>query len=76
MHQRFGRFFEEEYMRLLKGAAMMRLAGQEVPSTLTIFKEMHEVSGANSWGHVFYAGVLANHDLLQHLQSGVLPDLG
>lgn len=74
VHQRFGHYFERQYLRLLRSAERMRQNGLNLRHTLQEFRASAAEHGANSWEHVFYSGVTTNEDLLLHLEGGALPD--
>jgi hypothetical protein len=46
-----------------------------VQQSLQSFRELARLRSVNSWGHVFYTGVLANPDLLTHLTQAQLPEV-
>lgn len=71
---RYHRFFKDEYLRLLRLARSIRQKGMDVTVHLEIFAENARNKSTNSWGHIFYAGVLANPGLMEHLRQGQLPD--
>jgi ABC-type phosphate transport system ATPase subunit len=51
----------------LAGSAM------DVVANLELFRENALNKSINSWGHVFYAGVLADPGLMDYLRQGQLP---
>jgi hypothetical protein len=53
----------------------MRESGQDVRSSLELFKTNAEASTLNSWEHVFYDAVLSNEDFLDFLENDQLPEL-
>lgn len=73
--KRYRRFFRDEYMRLLRLTNNMRDKGQDIRQNLELFREYALHKSINSWGHVFYMGVLENIDLMIYLESGQLPKL-
>lgn len=70
---RYNHFFKDEYLRLLRLVRTMRQKGQSVTAHLELFCENALNKSINSWGHVFYAGVLANAGLMDFLEHGQLP---
>ena len=48
--------------------------GQNVCEQLESFRKMASYKSINSWLHVFYAGVTADHDMMAYLESGDLPN--
>ena len=72
--RRFNRFFRDQYVRLLKLTRAIREKDQNVRESLQTFETMAASKSVNSWLHVFYAGVLANEELLQFLEYGDLPE--
>lgn len=74
LQRRYGPFFEEAHLRLLKGVADMRAHGLDVRLGLGTFIRMAETAGPNTWDSLFYAGVLADPQLIDWLVHGQLPD--
>jgi hypothetical protein len=72
---RYSRFFREQFRRLLRLISKMRESGQDVRSSLELFKTNAEASTLNSWEHVFYDAVLSNEDFLDFLENDQLPEL-
>lgn len=72
--RRYNHFFRDEYMRLLRLTSDMRLRGQNIREQLESFRNMASYKSVNSWLHVFYAGVMADNDLMAYLEAGDLPD--
>lgn len=71
---RYHHFFKDEYLRLLRLVQTIRQKDQDVTASLELFSQHALYKSINSWGHVFYAGVLANPDLMDYLRQGKLPD--
>ncbi len=71
---RYHHFFKDEYLRLLRLVNTIRQKGQDVTSSLELFSQHALSKSINSWGHVFYSGVLANPGLMEYLQQGKLPN--
>lgn len=71
---RYHHFFKDEYLRLLRLVQTIRQKGQDVTANLEFFRENALNKSINSWGHVFYTGVLANHELMDYLRHSQLPD--
>jgi hypothetical protein len=74
MSTRYNHFFKDEYLRLLRLVRTIRLKGMDVTAYLEIFSENALNKSINSWGHVFYTGVLANPLLMDYLRQGQLPE--
>jgi hypothetical protein len=53
----------------------LRRTEQNVEQSLQSFRELARLRSVNSWGHVFYTGVLANPDLLAYLSQAQLPEV-
>jgi 5-methylcytosine-specific restriction endonuclease McrA len=75
MVERFYHFFRNQYIRLLRLIAKVRLNGQNVHGAIDNFRFHEQLKSTNSWAHVFYAGVMSNPDLLNFLETGTLPSL-
>ncbi len=70
---RYNHFFKSEYIRLLRLVKSMRQKGQDVRAQLDTFCEYALHKSVNSWGHVFYTGVIADTGLMDYLEGGALP---
>ncbi|NHN89990.1 hypothetical protein [Acetobacter conturbans] len=73
MECRYGKFFRDEYIRLLRLSQEARDAGDDVRKDIQKFKRMHEMRAVNLWPHIFYAAVVKNQELLDYLANGDLP---
>lgn len=71
--RRYHHFFKSEYIRLLRLVRSMRQKDQDVRAQLETFCEYALHKSVNSWGHVFYTGVIADAGLMDYLEGGVLP---
>lgn len=74
LEARFGEYFKKQFVRLLKNVRHMRETGQDVTVALGNFRYLASMAGANSWDHIFYAGVLDDAALMAHLLTGALPE--
>lgn len=72
--RRYNHFFKDEYMRLLRLTSDIRQRGQNLREQLASFRNMASYKSVNSWLHVFYAGVMADDDLMAYLEAGDLPN--
>lgn len=75
LQQRYGSFFRDEYIRLLRLTQEARETEGNIRSNIELFKRMHELRAVNLWPHIFYAAVLADEELLDFLENGDLPEL-
>jgi len=75
LQRRYGAFFREEYLRLLRLTQEARAGGSDIRAHIPTFKRMHEMRAPNLWPHIFYAAVAADIELLDYLANGELPDL-
>ncbi len=73
MHKRYSTYFKGEYMRLLKLISGIRDKDGNVIDTINNFHDMALTKSTNTWGHIFYSGVLANKNLLHYLANENLP---
>lgn len=71
--RRYNHFFKSEYIRLLRLVKGIRQKGQNVRTQLDTFCEYALHKSVNSWGHVFYTGVIADTALMYYLEADVLP---
>lgn len=71
--KRYHHFFKDEYIRLLKLVNSTRQKGQDVQMNLEMFRDHALNKSVNSWGHVFYTGVLENAALMAYLKTAQLP---
>lgn len=74
MSMRYHHFFKDEYLRLLRLVSKIRQKDMDVSMNLELFRDNALEKAINSWGHVFYAGVLENRELMEYLCKGSLPD--
>lgn len=72
---RFGDFFREEYIRLLRLVSGIRGGGQSCDVFLEMFKANANLVSPNSWHHIVYDSVLSNPELMAYLSTGDLPPL-
>ena len=72
--RRYNHFFKDEYMRLLRLTSDIRADGQNLREQLVNFRRMASYKSVNSWPHVFYAGVIADDELMAFLEAGDLPE--
>jgi 5-methylcytosine-specific restriction endonuclease McrA len=75
IQRRYGHFFREEYIRLLRLAQNSRQEGTDIRVNLPMFKQFHQQRGRNAWPHLFYSAVLEDEELLIFLAKGDLPAL-
>jgi 5-methylcytosine-specific restriction endonuclease McrA len=75
LQRRYGAFFRDQYMRLLRLAQICRSKGTDIREDIPKFKKLHEMHHANVWPHLFYAAVSEDQELLDYLAEGELPDL-
>ncbi|WP_156943477.1 5-methylcytosine-specific restriction endonuclease McrA (plasmid) [Ensifer sp. WSM1721] len=73
LQRRYGAFFRDEYMRLLRLTQEVRNAGRDICDDIPTFKRMHELRAVNVWPHIFYAAVSQDEELLDYLANGDLP---
>ena len=72
--RRYGHFFRDSYIRLLKLARSARESGQDVPALITTFRLFHASRAANVWPHIFFAAVAEDDELLDFLANHEIPD--
>jgi hypothetical protein len=70
---RFDQFFKTEYTRLKKLVSRARAKGQDVRESIATFHEYALDKSTNSWGAIFYQGVLDDAELMTFLENGQLP---
>jgi 5-methylcytosine-specific restriction endonuclease McrA len=75
LQRRYGAFFLDQHMRLLRLAHMCRSKGVDIRDDIPKFKQLHEMHHANVWPHLFYAAVSEDEELLDYLAEGDLPPL-
>lgn len=74
LQRRYGAFFRDEYVRLLRLTQETREAGRDIRDDIPTFKRLHELKAVNLWPHVFYSAVADDEELLEYLGKGELPD--
>lgn len=70
---RYEQFFKTEYTRLKRLVSRARAKGQDVRERIAEFHEYALDKSTNSWGAIFYQGVLDDADLMAFLEHGPLP---
>ncbi|WP_338586227.1 hypothetical protein [Pseudomonas sp. MAG733B] len=75
INKRYYHFFREKYTHLLGSAADIREAELDMRQQLTLFRNSARRKSVNSWGYIFYESVLANEELISHLENSDLPAL-
>lgn len=74
MVERYGAFFRDEYMRLLRLSQDARDLGLDIAEDIPRFLRLHRRKAVNLWPHLFYAAVVADAELIEHLRNGDLPE--
>lgn len=72
--KRYEKFFKTEYIRLRKLVSRARAERQDVRERISEFHKYALDKSTNSWGAIFYEGVLDNADLMTFIEHGPLPD--
>lgn len=75
LNKRYYHFFREQYTHLMGSAADIRELELDMRQQITLFRNKARRKSVNSWGHVFYASVLANDALITYLETAELPAL-
>ena len=70
---RYYRYFQSNYLRLLRLVGKMRNKGLNVREQLENFRDMALEKSINSWGYIFYDSVLRNEHLVEYLCNERLP---
>ncbi|MGL5485867.1 MAG: hypothetical protein ACRDC6_06205 [Shewanella sp.] len=70
---RYYRYFQNNYLRLLRLVGKMRAKGLDIREQIEIFRDMALEKSINSWSYIFYDSVLCNEDLMEYLSNEVLP---
>jgi hypothetical protein len=66
---RYYHYFRASYLRLLRLVRQIRNKGLVVALQIEIFRDLALEKSVNSWGHVFYDGIMRNKDLLAYLET-------
>lgn len=74
IEERYGAFFRDEYMRLLHLSKEARDLEIDIAEDIPRFLRLYSKKAANIWPHIFYAGVIADEELVQYLRNGDLPE--
>lgn len=67
---RYNHFFKGEYMRLRRMVGRVRTEKQVVRNRIIEFQQYARDKAINSWGHIFYEGVLDDLELMNYLETG------
>ncbi|HFS0159371.1 TPA: hypothetical protein ACHYTI_002571 [Enterobacter hormaechei] len=70
---RYNRYFKSNYLRLLRLVGKIRRKDLNVREQLENFRDMALEKSINSWGYIFYDGVLRNENLMEYLSNEALP---
>lgn len=70
---RYYRYFQSNYLRLLRLVAKTRHKGLDVRVQLESFRDLALEKSINSWNFIFYDSVLRNEHLMEYLSNEVLP---
>ncbi|MCU6327448.1 hypothetical protein KSU19_07280 [Enterobacter quasiroggenkampii] len=73
--ERYYRYFKANYIRLLRLVRSIRAQGRDVRNQLEQFRASCLLKSINSWGYIFYDGVLRNEELMEYLISGDIPSV-
>jgi len=73
IHDRYVRFFRNQYRRLLRLVGKMRISKLPIRENLKLFQENVSDPSPNSWEHIFYGAVLADDGLMHFLEHSELP---
>ena len=73
---RFKEFFKTRYISILRKAKICRQPNATINMvvSLELLLEMEVDKSINSWDAVLYRSILDDHQLMQYLESGELPD--
>jgi hypothetical protein len=73
IHERYSRFFRNQYRRLLRLVGQMRASQLLVKENLEMFADDAAVASPNSWEHIFYTAVVDDAVLIDFLENAELP---
>lgn len=71
---RLEKFFNKEFLRVLKLAKRARERGADIANEIERFRDHAADRSLNSWEHLLWEGALADQALVNHLAFGDLPD--
>jgi hypothetical protein len=74
MEERYGAFFRDEYMRLLRLSQEARELGLDIAEDIPTFLRLYRKKAVNLWPHIFYTAVQADDELIEYLRNGDLPE--
>ncbi|NMP28679.1 HNH endonuclease [Rahnella sp. SAP-1] len=74
--ERFDEFCRNEYMALLRTMSLERQdeAPESAQRIIRRFKRQYDNQSQNRWEAIFYRGIFNNNNLLNYLDSGILPE--
>ena len=67
IHQRYSKYFRDQYFRILRVVSDIRNNGDDVVVMLNQFARMAKLKSINSWEHIFYSSVINDEDLIHFL---------
>lgn len=74
MDERYGAFFRDEYLRLLRLSQEARDEGLDIAQDIPTFLRLYRKKAVNLWPHIFYTAVAADDELIEYLRNGELPE--
>lgn len=74
MDKRYGAFFRDEYMRLLRLSQEARDLGLDIAEDIPTYRRLYRKKAVNLWPHIFYTAVAADDELIEYLRNGDLPE--
>lgn len=75
LEKRYGPYFRDQYIRLLRLAQNARDKDQDFRALLPLFKEHHLDRGPNAWIHLFYVAVIDDAELVDYLTDEELEEM-
>lgn len=73
IESRYGHYFREQYLRLLKLTKELREKDLSIPQMIAVFQSDAARKAPNSWLHIFYAAVTTDAALMNFLENEALP---
>lgn len=74
MDERYGAFFRDEYIRLLRLSQEARDENLDIAEDIPTFLRLYRKKAVNLWPHIFYTAVAADDELIEYLRNGDLPE--
>lgn len=75
IRDRYVKFFKGQHSILLRSVKLLRDSQQDVLQSLINRRNEAAFHSLNAWEHIYYSGIINNHEFIDYLTNGELPPL-